>query len=498
MRDREWDRTQNVTVLGVLLGIFVVVATVVPIVVLTGPSSTEMVPPVNMTGMSEETEETPMPIMMTTTAARQRRMARVTTTPNLANVRALSNAIFNQNVASRMPDPRGLSALVFCWGQFIDHDVVLSDLNRTEPPHQIPVPVGDPWFALHAIESIPMGRTRLPVANLQTPLIDASTVYGTSMTYLNEKLRAHHDGLLRLDAHELLPLNEAETDMLAGDPRATEQVALAALHTLWAREHNRLARELKREHHPEWNDDQLFAKARQLVIAEIQHITYHEWLPALLGTEAYRGYIGTPHFKGATPAPLIFAEFAGALFRMGHSMVPEELLPPTRLKDLFHNLDYIREHGIEAIIHGVASVHNQRVDARVVHSLRNMLFGAHGMDLVSLNIARGRELELPSYQEFTQAVGITPIETEGITDLYIGALMEPPLPGSSVGATLAYGVGRQLRELRDRDPNYYEFNEESIGRLYYHRIRQTTLADVVARNTVDGKLFTRRNLFYVN
>lgn len=54
------------------------------------------------------------------------------------------------------------------------------------------------------------------------------------------------------------------------------------MHTLWAREHNRLAHELG-QINPHWNDETVFQEARRIVIAEIQHITYNEFLPTLLG-----------------------------------------------------------------------------------------------------------------------------------------------------------------------------------------------------------------------
>ena len=61
-----------------------------------------------------------------------------------------------------------------------------------------------------------------------------------------------------------------------------EQPGLTAIHTLWMREHNRVATELLRLH-PQWSDEQLFQEARRIVVGEIQHITYNEWLPIILG-----------------------------------------------------------------------------------------------------------------------------------------------------------------------------------------------------------------------
>ena len=57
--------------------------------------------------------------------------------------------------------------------------------------------------------------------------------------------------------------------MVLGDSRANEQPGLTVYHTVWVREHNRLASDLAflNSH---WDDERVYQEARRILIAELQ------------------------------------------------------------------------------------------------------------------------------------------------------------------------------------------------------------------------------------
>ena len=67
-----------------------------------------------------------------------------------------------------------------------------------------------------------------------------------------------------------------------GDLRPNEQPPLGAVHVLFLREHNRVARAMKALN-PGFDDERTFQESRRVVNAEYQHIIYNEFLPIMLG-----------------------------------------------------------------------------------------------------------------------------------------------------------------------------------------------------------------------
>lgn len=114
----------------------------------------------------------------------------------------------------------------------------------------------------------------------------------------------------------------------AGDARANEQIQLTTMHTLLMREHNRIAKELSYIN-PYWDDERLFQEARQIVVAQLQHITFNEFLPLVIGKEKIYEYgleLEHPgrYYQGYDSKinAGIRVEFQAAAFRYGHSILP--------------------------------------------------------------------------------------------------------------------------------------------------------------------------------
>jgi len=108
---------------------------------------------------------------------------------------------------------------------------------------------------------------------------------------------------------------------LAGDDRASENPALLSMHTLFTREHNRVATQLAKVN-PDWDDERLYQEARRIVIAQMQHIIFNEYLPVLSGDNSLKPTNTSSFYNGydSTINVTIYNEFATAAFRFGHSL----------------------------------------------------------------------------------------------------------------------------------------------------------------------------------
>ncbi|KAJ8884137.1 hypothetical protein PR048_015994 [Dryococelus australis] len=222
------------------------------------------------------------------------------------------------------------------------------------------------------------------------------------------------------------PLESSIGCFLAGDIRSNEQLGLLAMHTLWFREHNRLATEL-RHINPHWDGDMLYHEARKILGAQVQHITYKHWLPHILGPE---GMYMLGQYEGYDPTinPSISNVFATAALRFGHSLInpvlhrlnktfqpiPEGNLPLH--KAFFAPWRLVEEGGIDPLLRGLFYVPAKlkRPTQNLNSDLTEHLFEvAHAvaLDLAAMNIQRGRDHGIPEYNTWRKYCNLSEAQT---------------------------------------------------------------------------------------
>ncbi|MFG0317525.1 MAG: peroxidase family protein [Planctomycetota bacterium JB042] len=466
----------------------------------------------------------------------------------LRTVRDVSNAVVTQPTS--IPNRAGASDYLWQWGQFLDHDITETPILDPPEAFDIRVPVGDPWFDPlgTGTASIPLSRSYYELArgvrqqvNELTAYIDASNVYGSDPVRAAALRTLDGTGRLKTSAGDLLPYNVAglpnapSTDpafFLAGDLRSNEQVGLTAMHTLWVREHNRLADLIaassgagahggpgghpanrRKGHGAKLDGEEIYQLARAIVGAEMQAITYGEFLPLLLGPTALAPYQG---YRADVDAGIANV-FATAGYRLGHSMLSPVLrrlgpdLETIAAGDLslaaaFFAPSEIEDHGIEPYLRGLAHQRAQEIDRHIVDPLRNFLFGppgAGGFDLASLNLQRARDHGLPSLNQVRLDLGLPPHERfeelssdpatraalasvygdVDAVEIWVGGLAEDHVPGAMVGSTFHAILTRQFEALRDGDRFWYP-NHLPPGLVAW--VESQTLADVIRRNTDIG------------
>jgi len=431
------------------------------------------------------------------------------------SIRYVSNRVFNdvgQNIFSK----DGVTQWGWVWGQFLDHDFGLRD-ERPAENAAIRFDASDPLedfrndFGAIAFSRTPaapgtgVSSARQQI-NTLTSFIDASNVYGVDATRLDwlragpldnnrsndeatDHDRSNNDGRddqmsnegagdnegssksarLLLTKDGFLPRVTARGDpskapamdlmgplvgtpnraVVAGDVRANENIALTSLHTLFAREHNRIVAKL-----PKYlSAEQKFQIARRVVGAEIQFITYTQFLPALgIRLAPYEGYQPSVN-------PGLSNEFAVVGYR-AHSMIHGEFdtsVPAGTYTDAqlaafaaqqivvepdgdqvkleiplaaaFGNPDLLQNLGLGPVFQSLSQRQYEN-DEQIDNALRSVLFQVpkpgvpdptvcgvpivnpdcfSGVsDLGAIDIARGRDHGIPLYNDLRRAYGLAP------------------------------------------------------------------------------------------
>ena len=434
--------------------------------------------------------------------------------PPYPSARYVSSAV----ILDRSQDEANVTHMLMQWGQFLDHDLSHSPKTSVSCNHcsktticaPITVHPDDTAFGINTPKRgrcIPFTRTT-PVCtefkgrlepreqiNDITSFIDGSMIYGSDIVTANS-LRSFNSGLLRTGngSKNFLP-NTSSGNFVAGNKRVNEHTALTVMHTIWLREHNRIAGMFRTEN-PTWDDERLYQESRKIVGAEIQKITYHEFLPALMGQKWYDKLIGSYRGYNSSINPTISNEFAGAAFRFGHSLIRPSFdrldvdFQTTGNLSLLDAIEssvnsFVSSDGTDSILRGLLASNSRRRDEFMDTVLTTRLFESAtsssgyaptpgGLDLAALNIQRGRDHGIPPYhvvRDFCKnKYNISsPINNSNTSrrilelygtmetvDLYVGALAEQSLPGSVLGATLACIIAETFVNLRDGDRFYFE------------------------------------------
>jgi len=420
---------------------------------------------------------------------------------NTTNARTLSNDVFGSGNAL-LDDPRGVSAFSVFFAQFVLHDVY-RPINNPAALYTVPVPQPDPVFGTAFTEidvSVPFldgGSTCAsnPLSNTSY-FIDLSNVYGSTVDEMN-KVRLFSNGKLRLQSggagggsggSRLLPAKYSDDGFVMADDRDNDNAGLVSLHTLAVRNHNHWAGEVKRFHW-DWSDDQVFWKARQLNIAEWQRITYHEWLPAVFGTAAPPVDVGSL-LPDTSLESRVSTEFVSVLMpalidtmmtNVIYPSIPYSTFAAGDPRDVFN---YIRSNNIDAFVEGTAKTCAKAFDDQVIAERRNTVTTniTELLDHVAIHLQRSRVFKVQDWAVAYTCFGPTPIAGDP-RDAYEGFLQEPVYPGTSTGLTIATGISNQFLRLRNSDPNYYSFNEQAIGQVYWNTINSASMKTLIQRNS---------------
>jgi hypothetical protein len=445
------------------------------------------------------------------------------------SAREVSNIVCSQT--DSIPNSVNVSGFVWNWGNIVDHDLVLTRTAGPGQPFNIPVPQCDPVFdpGCKGNKTLDFQRSNFTIVdnireqfNSNTAFLDASVVYGSDLTRAKALRTLDGTGHLATSDGNLMPFNvnglanqpgngNPADFFLAGDVRSNENLALCTMQTLFVREHNFWADTLHAAD-PTLTDDDLYLRARAIVDAEIQLITYRDFIPILLGPDALSPYTG---YNSAID-PRVSLAFSTAAFRVGHTFLPPVISRLNKRNISTGDVDLasaifapqlISRSGIEPYLRGLAKQVPQEVDGYIINEMRNFQIGGTrttgGFDLAALNIQRGRDHGLPGYNQVRIDYGLVPKETFAeITsniefqtrlaaaytspddmDLWVGGLCEDHVNDGLVGETFFTILKEQFERTRDGDRFWYE---SYLDPTTLATVQSQTLSIIIKRNAAIG------------
>lgn len=325
--------------------------------------------------------------------------------------------------------------------------------------------------------------------NGMTSYLDLSNIYGLT----DERIRqiTGPRGTLELDEKGLLIRENIYWDGMNTSPGAY------AIYIAFMRYHNKLAEQYALED-PSLTDDEIFCLARRRTIAIYQSYVEEKYVTSLLGDklDAYSGYKETTN-------PGVDEFFATVSFRYAHSsfsgsirLLDEEFYPtehdPIFVRDTFQQPEpndvpsiVDRLGGIEPFLRGLVITPSKSVDASIVDDF-NLWAEATSV----LDIQRGRDMGIPSYNSVREAFGLEPVKSieelaggdETVThalntlydgdinlvDAYVGGIIERPSSTiDNLGPVFTMSIKDQFTRLRDGDRFWYKniMDEEEYSKF---------------------------------
>ncbi|KAE9548412.1 hypothetical protein FO519_008379 [Halicephalobus sp. NKZ332] len=435
-------------------------------------------------------------------------------------------------ISSQVTIPSRANGLLMQWGQFLSHDITHNTILSTcgckissvcAPIFYAP---NDPKRSKGCIpftRSVPRcqgGSGPRNQMNENTAFIDASNIYGSD----HKSQRLFRQGaFMRTErvGGRIFPPSGQNGGMTTGDDRSTLFIGLAALHTIFVRLHNKIARELQRLN-PHWSDETVFQETRKILGAYMQVITYKEFLPALLGDQNFQLIKPYPGYKPRLD-PGISNEFAGGAYRL-HGMIQEfypmvdhhfRKVGSVRFIDGTSNVQQLISSGTDMVLRGLTTIparKPQRIHKQVTEEFFDVF------DLSSINIQRGRDHGLRTYNDYRDLCKLPRLtsfenwqevtdpavrkrvaelyESPDDIDFYVGGLIEEPANGSLVGPTFSCIIAEQFTRLRDGDRFYFQ-NSEIFTPAQIASLKRVSLSSVICQ-TGDNFPSITRNSFFID
>jgi len=375
--------------------------------------------------------------------------------------------------------------------------------------------------------------------------IDGSQIYGSSTTR-SQQIRQLSAGRMKTsnsltgflpETSSVAPSMTSIGTFIAGDDRIGENPTLTVLHNLFLMEHNRISG-LIRSLRPAFTDEQIFQETRRIIGAELQQVTYNEYLPIVLGPTTMQSYnlnLGTTYTTyNPSTNPTIFNSFATAAYRFGHSLVNGLIrlvsggnaVGSYLLRDNFgvsQQMTQSNGQGYDWILGGLLTQNTQQFDPFMAADLTNFLFKQpnqnFGSDLAARNIQRGRDHGLPGYNAFRSLCALPTLSSYGSPpaglntqavqrlaslypnpndiDLFTGMLIETPVSGGLSGPTANCLKAVQFQRLKDGDSFFFTHGgrPSTFSTAAIQQLRARTLGDIICDNSQTNPV--TRNAFLV-